>query len=465
VSVYDNRPEQDNVALVSNLKAGHVDYTGIWNEIVKELEKTIPVVSFDVFIRKLIPVGFRDNKLIVFSETAATKAVISKNYSPHIMQAILKCGFDLGFMIIDPSEREDFVEPTAEGDILAAPAAPAIESGLDPRYTFESFVIGNNKFVHAAAYAVSEAPGKSYNPLFIHGGTGLGKTHVMHAIGNYISRKRAGLKVVYVTSERFTNEVITAIALGPSGTAALRNRYRSVDVLMIDDIQFLAGKTATQEEFFHTFNDLQSSGKQIIISSDREPKEIYPLEERLRSRFGSGLLANIERPDLETRIAILKKKSAMQSYNVPEDVLHYIAEQNDSNIRVLEENLARAHFHSKLYEAELTVDSVAGILKKGQADSNEALTIDVVIDVVCKYYKVSKDDLIGKKKNKEIVYPRQMCIYLITEILAVPLKTIGMIFGRDHTTVMHSRDKIAGDLENENIKRACNDIRNMIYKK
>jgi len=456
----------------TNTKDNYVPpaYVGLWNEIIKELQKAIPVVSFEVFISKLIPMGLKDNKIVLFCETAATKSAILRNYSSHITQAILKCGLTVGFMIIDPSEQPAESAESADGGMYTipdegtAPAAP-VESGINPKFTFDNFVVGNNEFVHAAAKSVSKSPGNSYNPLFIHGGVGLGKTHILHAIGNYIIRTRPELKVVYVTSERFTNEVVAAIMQGPAGTAALRKKYRSVDVLIIDDIQFLAGKTSTQEEFFHTFNDLQSFSKQIIVSSDREPREIYPLEERLRSRFGSGLIANISTPNLETRIAILKKKSAMQSYNVPDDVLHFIAEHQSANIRELEEALARVHFHSKLYETELTVDAAAEILKGGQADSNEAITIDVIINVVCKYYKVTKDDLLGKKKNKEIVYPRQMCIYLVTEILAVPLKTIGLIFGRDHTTIMHSRDKIAGDMDDDKIKRAFTDIRNMIYKK
>jgi len=446
-----------------------MDYTGVWNEIIRELEKTISAVSFDVFIRPLIPVGMRDNKLVLFSETAATKAVIGKNYAVYIRQAIVKCGHDFGFLVIDATEKDEYYKP-AEAESPDVSQSQPFESGLNPKYTFDTFVVGkNNMFVQAAARAVAESPGAAYNPLFIYGGVGLGKTHIMHAVGNFINRKRSDLKVVYVTSERFTNELIDSISRGRDRNFAqnFRSRYRSVDVLMIDDIQFIANKTSTQEEIFHTFNDLHSSGKQIIISSDRNPREINPLEERLRTRFASGLLADIQPPDLETRIAILRNKAVMLGYSIPDEVIHYIAEQNAGNIRTMEENLARVYFHSNLFEQELNTELAAKVLKDNDSDLNEALTIDVIIDVVCKYYKVTKEDLIGKKKTKEIVYPRQMCVFLIYEILSMPLASIGQIMGgRDHTTMMYARDKIAEALRsNDNIKRACTDIRNMIYKK
>jgi chromosomal replication initiator protein len=344
-------------------------------------------------------------------------------------------------------------------------------SGLNPRYTFDNFVVGkNNQFVYAAARAVTESPGGSYNPLFIYGGVGLGKTHILQAIGNYIIASRPELRVAYVTCDRFINEFITCIRLGKdkdSNAHNFRSRYRSVDVLMIDDIEFLRGKTGTQEEFFHTFNDLHSQGKQIILSSDRPPREINPLEERLRSRFGGGLVADIQLPDFETRVAILQKKAALLGYSVPDNVVEYIAELNGDNVRVMEENLTRAYFFARLQESPLSVELAAEALKDVVRDADESLSIDVIIDVICAYYKVQRDDLLGKKKNKEIVYPRQMCIYLITEIIPMPLASIGALMGgRDHTTVMYARDKIAQELKNNPaIKLALQEIRNLIYKK
>ena len=444
-----------------------MDYTGVWNEIIRELEKTISAVSFDVFIRPLIPVGMRDNKLVLFSETAATKAVIGKNYAVYIRQAIVKCGHDFGFLVIDATEKDEYYKP-AEAESPDVSQSQPFESGLNPKYTFDTFVVGkNNMFVQAAARAVAESPGAAYNPLFIYGGVGLGKTHIMHAIGNYITARNSGLRVIYVTSENFTNEMIAAIAQGNAGTSALRSRYRTADVLMIDDIQFLINKPQTQEEFFNTFNDLHSAGKQIIISSDRHPKEINPLEERLRSRFGWGLLADISPPDLETRIAILRRKAKEHGRNIADEVIQYIAEQNDSNIRVLEENLNRVYFHATLFNQELSVATATVALRDSNIDSNEAVNMDTIIDVVCSYYRVSREDLTGKRKTKEIVFPRQMCVFLICEILGVPLQRIGQIMGdRDHTTMMYARDKIAEDLKrNDNIKRAVTDIRNRIHKK
>ncbi|MCL2751657.1 MAG: chromosomal replication initiator protein DnaA, partial [Firmicutes bacterium] len=295
---------------------------------------------------------------------------------------------------------------------------------------------------------------------------GLGKTHIMQAVGNFIRERRPELNVVYVTCERFMNELIDSIS-SRANNAQFRNKFRTADILLIDDIQIIAKGTSTQEAFFHTFNDLYNNGKQIIISSDRPPKEINPLEERLRSRFGGGLIADIQPPDFETRIAILQLKAQGAGYNIDPRVIEYIAEHNSSNIRVLEENLNRVYFHSMLFNRPLDTELAAEILREHDQDNSESLSIDVIIDVVCNYYNISREDLIGKKKTKEIVYPRQMCIYLITEILTMPLAAIGAIFGgRDHTTVMYARDKISAELQNDpKIKTACHDIRNMIYKK
>lgn len=448
------------------------EYDELWNEILQELETTISAVSFDVFIKSMKPLTVKDEKLVLMCETNANKAVIVKNYLKQINAAIAKRYPHLSALVITSAEKDEFIsKPDEFLDLSPNPVEQPTSSIFNPKYTFDNFVVGkSNQFVYAAARAVTENTGNSYNPLFIYGGVGLGKTHIMHAVGNYITQKRPELKVLYVTCERFMNELIDSIRSGNkdrSNSMNFRNRYRNIDILMVDDIQFIANKTSTQEEFFHTFNDLHDKGKQIIISSDRPPKEINPLEERLRSRFGWGLIADIQPPDFETRLAILQKKALIQNYNISDDVLAYIAEQNDSNVRVLEENLTRVYFHSKLFEEPLTVELAAKVLKDSTGEANEALSIDVIIDTCCRYYKVTKEDLFSKKKNKEIVYPRQMCIYLITEILSMPLATIGQIFGgRDHTTIMYARDKIAAELKNNpRIKTACQDIRNIIYKK
>jgi chromosomal replication initiator protein len=447
------------------------EYDNLWAEVLQELETTISAVSFDVFIKTMKPLTIKDEKLVLMCETNANKAVIVKNYQDKINAAIAKIYPHLSSIIITSAEKDEFISKPEEFINHSYLAEQPLSSAFNPKYTFDTFVVGkSNQFVYAAARAVTENTGNSYNPLFIYGGVGLGKTHIMHAVGNYITSKHPELKVLYVTCERFMNELIDAIRQGSkdrNSAVSFRNRYRNIDILMVDDIQFIANKTSTQEEFFHTFNDLYEKGKQIIISSDRPPKEINPLEERLRSRFEWGLIADIQPPDYETRLAILQKKAMLQNYNISDDVLAYIAEQNDTNVRVLEENLTRVYFHAKLFEEPLTVELAAKVLKESVGEANEKLSIDAIIDTCCRYYKVTREDLFGKKKNKEIVYPRQMCIYLITEILSVPLTTIGQIFGgRDHTTVMYARDKIASELKNNpHIKTACQDLRNLIYKK
>ncbi|HEY8443570.1 MAG TPA: chromosomal replication initiator protein DnaA [Clostridia bacterium] len=447
------------------------EYDSLWAEVLQELETTISAVSFDVFIKTMKPLTIKDEKLVLVCETNANKAVIVKNYQDKINAAIAKIYPHLSSLIITSAEKDEFINKPEEFIDHSYSVELPLSSVFNPKYTFDTFVVGkSNQFVYAAARAVTENTGNAYNPLFIYGGVGLGKTHIMHAVGNYITSKHPELKVLYVTSERFMNELIDAIRLGSkdrNSAASFRNRYRNIDILMVDDIQFIANKTSTQEEFFHTFNDLYEKGKQIIISSDRPPKEINPLEERLRSRFEWGLIADIQPPDFETRLAILQKKAMLQNYNISDDVLAYIAEQNDTNVRVLEENLTRVYFHAKLFEEPLTVELAAKVLKESVGEANEKLSIDAIIDTCCRYYKVTREDLFGKKKNKEIVYPRQMCIYLITEILSVPLTTIGQIFGgRDHTTIMYARDKIASELKNNpHIKTACQDLRNLIYKK
>lgn len=443
------------------------DYVSIWAECFAELQKnaSIPVVSLDVFIRKLAPIDFRDGNLILMCETAANKAVINKNYLEKMQNALHIKYPGLGLVIVDQSDMDKLDKVPA-----FSPPQKEESSGLNPNYTFSNFVIGlNNRFVQAAASAVAENPGGTYNPLFIYSGVGLGKTHVMNAIGNHVVATRPEMKVRYLTCETFTNEFIESIRLGKEKGSAqsFRNKYRSIDVLMIDDIQFIANKTGTQEEFFHTFNDLYNRGKQIVISSDQHPKDINPLEERLRSRFGGGLIADMQPPDLETRIAILQKKAQLQGYNISGDVLQYIAEINDDNVRIMVENLTRAYFYSNLNEQTLTVEVAAKALKDSRRESNETLSINLIIDIVCRYYSVNREDLIGKKKNKEIVYPRMMCIYLITEIMSMPLASIGQIFGgRDHTTIMHARNKISEELKNNPaIKLALHEIRDLIYKK
>jgi chromosomal replication initiator protein len=425
-----------------------------------------------------------ENRLIMVSPTAMAVNVVKENYLELIKSAVARINENITEVILIPAselsaylrthtlpesgskKEEDIKEFFAE-----APAKPVAEAPLfNPKYTFDNFIVGkSNQLAHAAAKAVSENPGKSYNPLFIYGGSGLGKTHIMHAIGNQLIRERPELKVSYITSERFVNELVEAIRVGKEqSTKQFRAKYRNVDVLMIDDIQFIANKISTQEEFFHTFNDLYQLGKQIIISSDRAPKFLSELEERLRSRFQWGLIVDIQPPELETRLAILKKKAENEKYGVEESVYHLIAERIDSNIREMEGLLSRITFYASLIGAQkVTYEIATEALRDFLDNKKEVLTIDKIVDVVCDYYSISKADLTGKKKNKEIVEPRQVCIYLITDMLSLPLAAIGAAFGgRDHTTVMHARDKIAEAIKtNNNLSTAVKDIRAMILRK
>ncbi len=321
---------------------------------------------------------------------------------------------------------------------------------LNPKYTFDSFVIGNsNRFAHAASLAVAESPAKAYNPLFIYGGVGLGKTHLMHAIGHYILNNNPKSQVVYVSSEKFTNELINSIK--DDKNVEFRNKYRNIDILLVDDIQFIAGKERTQEEFFHTFNALYEANKQIIISSDRPPKEIPTLEDRLRSRFEWGLIADIQAPDFETRMAILKKKADVEKLNIPNEVMVYIATKIKSNIRELEGALIRIVAFSSLTNKEISVDLASEALKDIiSSKQTRQVTIDIIQEVVANYYNLKIEDLKSARRTRNIAFPRQIAMYLSRKLTDMSLPKIGEEFGgRDHTTVIHAYEKISNNLKKE----------------
>ncbi|TWH46639.1 chromosomal replication initiator protein [Sporomusa sp. KB1] len=319
----------------------------------------------------------------------------------------------------------------------------AEEFNLNPKYIFSTFVIGNsNRLAHAASLAVSEAPAQVYNPFFIYGGVGLGKTHLMHAIGHRIKENNPNSKVVYISSEKFTNELINSIISG--NPESFRQRYRNIDVLLVDDIQFLSKKEHTQEEFFHTFNTLHDANKQIIISSDRAPREIQTLEDRLRSRFEWGLITDIQPPDLETRIAVLRKKAMMESLNVPNEVIVYIASRIENNIRELEGALIRVIAYASLNNQPIDIDLATEALKDIFPDGRpKQITTDLIKDIVAAYFKLKLEDLSAKKRTRNVAFPRQIAMYLCRELTETSLPKIGEIFGgRDHTTVIHAHDKI-----------------------
>jgi len=320
--------------------------------------------------------------------------------------------------------------------------------------------------VYAAMKNVAERPSTKFNPLFIYGGVGLGKTHLLHAVGNYLSETRPDLNVIYVTCEKFTNDYVDYLRNSKDKlNSEFRDKYRTVDVLMIDDIQFISNRMGIQEEFFHTFNDLYQSNKQIIIASDRPPKEMSALEERLRSRFSSGLIQDIQEPDYETKVAIIKKKCSQDGYLVDEDVVDFIAQRTGTNIREMEGILSKVVFYSSLLgKTHATMEDAKEALKDYGESERTNLDANKIITTVCDFFKVTKDDLLGKKKNKEIVEPRQMCIYLINDMLNIPLTAIGELMGgRDHTTIMHARDKISNQIKiNPHVKTLVNDIKSRL---
>ena len=447
----------------------------IWQDMLPMLETEVNTISFDVWIKPLEALDVEDERLVLLAPTEANRDAINNNLRPLIRQTLSTVNPLLtDITLLTPAEVESIGGSLAEAVEKAEekndePTTPRMDATLiNPRYTFDNFVVGEcTRFAVAAARAVAEAPGERYNPLFIYGGAGLGKTHIMHAIGNYIRKNNQHLKVLYVSSEKFVNELIASIRSKGGSTVDFREKYRSADVLMIDDIQFISKKESTQVEMFHTFNDLYQTNKQIIFASDRPPKEIPDLEERLRTRFEWGLIADVQPPDLETRIAILQKKSQLMKYQVPQDVLTYMAQREGSNIREMESLLNKVVLLSKLYDKPLSVDLAAEAFKDYRKPQEEAVEAEDIIEATLKLYpNVSKEDLVGKKRDKEVVEPRMICIYLITELLPLPMTSVGALMGgRDHTTIMHAKNKVAGLIgKDERIKSRVEDIRNMVFK-
>ena len=418
----------------------------IWNEAMDLIKIELSEVSYNTWFKTIEPISMDDNNIILAAPNEFTKGILDGRYLNLIKNAISQITKQNYHIIITIPEDEIKLNV---GQTKAVENGENISrSQLNPKYTFDSFVIGNsNRFAHAASLAVAEAPAQAYNPLFIYGGVGLGKTHLMHAIGHYILNQNSKTKVVYVSSEKFTNELINSIR--DDKNDAFRNRYRNVDVLLIDDIQFIAGKERTQEEFFHTFNALHDANKQIIISSDRPPKEIPTLEDRLRTRFEWGLIADIQPPDLETRIAILKKKAKVENLSIENDVLLYIATKIQSNIRELEGALIKIVAYSSLTKKEITVDLAEEALKDIISSSKpKEITVNLIKEVVAKNFNIKSEDFNSKKRTRAIAYPRQVAMYLCRELTDLSLPKIGDEFGgRDHTTVIHAYEKISSNLK------------------
>jgi chromosomal replication initiator protein len=425
----------------------------IWEKTLNTLKGELTEVSFNTWIKSIEPVALSDTTIKLGVPNNFTKDILENRYKDLIknsIQAVFNKSYNIEFFILSEEAVELATPKRLKEEKSTLVVNDEMSATLNPKYTFDSFVIGNsNRFAHAASLAVAESPAKAYNPLFLYGGVGLGKTHLMHAIGHYIQNINPKSKVVYVSSEKFTNELINSIK--DDKNVEFRNKYRNVDVLLIDDIQFIAGKDATQQEFFHTFNALHEANKQIILSSDRPPKEIPTLEDRLRSRFEWGLIADIQPPDFETRIAILKKKADVENLNIPNEVMVYIATYIKSNIRELEGALIRIVAYSSLTNKEISVELASEALKDIISSRNaKQITIDFIQDVVSSYYGLKIDDFKSSRRTRNVAFPRQIAMYLCRKLTDTSLPKIGEEFGgRDHTTVIHAYEKISQSLKKD----------------
>ena len=440
-----------------------------WNEILNTVktEHEISDVSFDTWMRPLEVFGIVDNKLYILvpSEQMALSYISKKYYLPLKVAIAEITGTEYEIEFILPEQAKK-LHTTKAPKASSAPVG-SDNSNLNPNYTFDTFVVGNNnRFAQSAALAVAESPGEAYNPLYIYGGPGLGKTHLMHSIGHFILEQKPDTKVIYVTSEEFTNEVIESIRNGnASSMTKFRDKYRKVDVLMIDDIQFIIGKESTQEEFFHTFNALQTQGKQIILTSDKPPKEMETLEERIRSRFEWGLMADIGVPDYETRMAILRKKAESDNFNINDEILNYIANNIKSNVRELEGALNKLLAYNNLVHTEITMDIAQKELQNIiTPDKPKEITPQLIIEVVSEHFQISLDQMISKNRSSDIAKPRQIAMYLCKNMTDIPLDTIGSLLGgRDHSTIIHGIKKISEEYEtNETTKSLIETIKKKI---
>ena len=433
-----------------------------WHTIMDTIKKeyNISDISFHTWLEPLEYYATVDDVVII---AITSDKIFSLNY---ISQKYIDCFrvvitemFDHPYDVKFSLKKDLKGEHTEEKEV--SPAAPVFNlnlanANLNPKYRFDTFIVGgNNTFAHSASLAVAESPGSAYNPLFLYGGPGLGKTHLMHSIGHFILSNNPDMKVLYVTSEQFTNEVIDSIRSGNASTMTkLREKYRTVDVLMVDDVQFIIGKDATQEEFFHTFNVLHSASKQIILSSDRPPKEMLALDERFRSRFEWGLIADIQPPDYETRMAILQKNAENCDRKIDESIINYIATNIKSNIRELEGAFNKIIAYAKLNNVELTLESAEEALKDViYPNNNKEITPTLIISVVAEHFGVKPEDITSKKRNSEFVLPRQVVMYLCRELTNISQVNIGKLGKKDHTTVIHGVKKIENDIAvNEDLR-------------
>jgi chromosomal replication initiator protein len=435
-----------------------VNVKAIWENACARMREDMTEVTYSTWIAAALrPLDAAEDRFYVEAVTDFYHQFVVPRYSDKIAAALREVtGRDIRLTIMTPRQAEEYRNGA---NPLKRPAPQ-----LNDKYTFDTFVVGSgNRFAHAASLAVAEAPAEAYNPLFIYGGVGLGKTHLMQAIGHYVLRQKPDTRLVYVTSETFTIELVSAIQTNRN--AQFRDKYRNVDVLLIDDIQFIAGRDSTQEEFFHTFNALHNARKQIIISSDRPPKEITRLEERLRSRFEWGLIADIQRPDMDTRCAILRRKAQAEGIRVEDDVLQVIAERVSSNIRELEGSLTRLVAYSSLTNREITMELAEEALREVfSVQAPRSISCEDVLSAVSQYYAVSEDDLRGPRRTRAITVPRQMVMYLSRKLTNNSLPRIGEVLGgRDHSTVLHGCAKIEElSVDTHQVRTAIEDISKLL---
>ena len=429
------------------------------------LKEEVTRISYETWIKILEIQSAENDHIVLLTSSSYQKEVVETKFSDLLTNTFnYITNRDCTVSIVSREELEaEARKGILEGTEKVGTPINYATTNLNPKYTFSTFVVGNNnRFAHAAALAVAEAPAASYNPLFIYGGVGLGKTHLMHAIGNEILKNNKNSKILYVTSEVFTNELINAIKDNTSDQ--FRNKYRNIDVLLIDDIQFIAGKERCQEEFFHTFNTLYESGKQIILSSDRTPKDIPLLEDRLKSRFEWGIIADISNPDYETRLAILRKKAQLDKIIIDDEILTAIATRIDSNIRELEGTLNKLIAKASLTNSQITMEMAERAINDIVAQQEKVISAEFIQDTVAKYFSVNPKDLKGSKRSNDIAFPRQIAMYLCRNVANMSLPQIGKDFGkRDHTTVIHACNKIEQDMKtNSNTKLIVESVKNLL---
>lgn len=433
----------------------------LWDQTCALLSRDMPYVSYTTWVDgNMVPGTLENDTLFIMVKMDRMIPMIQNKYADLIEKRLTECaGRPIRIVMLD---KEEMNKRLASGTDNVK--TDDNDPHLNPKYTFESFVVGNcNRFAHAAALAVAESPGEAYNPLFIYGGVGLGKTHLMQAIGNFIHQTDPNRKILYMTSESFTNELISAIQ--QKKTYEFREKIRRVDVLMVDDIQFIAGRESTQQEFFNTFNELHNENKQIILTSDKPPKDIQRLEERLCSRFEWGLVADIQRPDVDTRVAILREKTVQEGLTVPDDVLQLIAGKIDSSIRELEGCLTRLVAYSTLVKEPITVELCERALKEiFDQKKRKQITAELIMQTVSDYYGLTLDDMTGPTRKREITVPRQIAMYLTREMTGMSLPQIGNVFGgRDHTTVLHSCKTVEANMTaNTDVKAVVEDIKQLV---